>query len=408
MGASSRRTARAGPQFYQKQRDQNKTHTNPSAVAVAGGLEGGYNPPMDLPIIELAGSPRAMGEAFGEGCRREARELYAVRMGHALAFAADHGKTLGEADVLAVCRECLGPTRDYDPQGWEEFAGIARGAGLTPEQCYALQGLTDLRDVLAFGRPDAEGCSSFMVAADRAADGRMLLGQTWDLQTDNMPYIRLVHRRPVDQPETWSLTLTGCLTLIGINAEGVAVGNTNLMTADARVGVQYLTVLHRALRARSLAEAVLCIGDAPRAGAHYYYAGGPDGTAVGLECSAARQATFEVAAGTFAHCNHALDPSIAALEVQPPTPSSRHRQQRLSDLLDSHPGPIGVEDITGYLSDHTGGADRCICRHDHDGVSTNAAVILSPATREIHACRAQPHVGAWLTRQAGVGGPGSP
>ena len=148
-------------------------------------------------------------------------------------------------------------------------------------------------------------------------------------------------------------------------------------------------------------EAVESIRRAPRSGAHYYYAAGPDGTAVGMECSAAKAVPFEVNGGLFVHCNHALAKEIAALEIEAPNASTLHRQERLSHLLGSHEGPIGPEDLKRLLSDHEGGEDRCICRHDFEDMNTNATVIMSPATREIHACRAQPHVGEWVTRRAG-------
>jgi isopenicillin-N N-acyltransferase-like protein len=356
---------------------------------------------MDLPIIELVGSAKSMGEAFGESCGEEARELYALRMASAIRSSERNGRTVTEEQVLAIARECLKPTRAYDSLVYEEFVGIANAAGLSPEQCYVLQGLTDLHDLLAFGPlPEGMGCSSFILGADRSATGEMLLGQNWDLYTDNMPYVRLVHRKPENDPETWSLTLTGCLSLIGINAEGIAIGNTNLQTTDARVGVQYLTVLHRALRSRSLSEAVESICQAPRSGAHYYYAAGPDGVAVGLECSATRAVPFEIRKGSFVHCNHALSEEIAVLEAQAATPSTLYRQERLAQLLESHNRPIGIDDLKRFLSDHEGGEDRCICRHDFEDVSTNATVILSPGTCEIHACRSQPHVGRWVTRSA--------
>lgn len=356
---------------------------------------------MDLPIIELAGSSRRMGEAFGESCAEQVRELYERRLESAIRFSEGRGRPVSEDQVLDIARECLKPTEAYDPVGYDEFLGIARGTGISPEQCYVLQGLTDLRDLLAFGpAPEGEGCSSFIVAADRSATGSMLLGQNWDLLTDNMPYVRLVHRKPENAPPTWSLTLTGCLTLIGINAEGIAVGNTNLQTTDARVGVQYLSVLHRALRCRSLPEAVESIRQAPRSGAHYYYAAGPEGTAVGVECSATREALFEIRSGCFVHCNHALSKDIAALQAQAPTPSTAHRQERLGELLETHDQGMGIGELKRFLSDHEGGEARCICRHDCEDVSTNAAVIMSPATREIHACRSQPHVGQWVTKKA--------
>ena len=210
---------------------------------------------MDLPIIELEGSPRRMGEDFGASCREQIRQLYELRLQALLASCRQSGSPRASREVLLIARECLAASAAYDPVGYAEFAGIARAAGITEEQCYVLQGLTDLRDLVSFtGPPDGEACSSFIVGADRSTTGTLLVGQNWDLRTDNMPYVRLVHRKPDGAPETWSLTLTGCLTLIGINAEGIAVGNTNLQTTDVRTGVQYLTVLHRVLGATSLEE----------------------------------------------------------------------------------------------------------------------------------------------------------
>lgn len=355
---------------------------------------------MDLPIIELAGSAKSMGEAFGESCGKEIKELYALRLKALICFAQEQGRTVTEEQVLAIARECLKPTQAYDPLGYDEMLGISRAAGIAPEQCYTLQGLTDLSDLVAFGaQPEGMGCSCFILSADRSVNGEMLVGQNWDLQTDNVPYVRLVHRKPENDPETWSLTLTGCLTLMGINSEGIAVGNTNLQTTDVRVGVQYLSVLHRALRARSLPEAVESIRPAPRAAAHYYYVAGPEGAAVGLECSAAQAVPFEVSKGIFVHTNHALSDEIAALEVRKPGPSTTYRQARLNHLFESQEQGIGIQDLKRFLSDHEGGENRCLCRHDFQGVSTNATVIMSPSTGEIHACRSQPHVGQWVTRK---------
>ena len=358
---------------------------------------------MELPIIELSGAPQQMGEDFGACCREEIHQLYACRLQRLLKRSAEKGKPITEEQALGVARDCLEQTRRFDPIGWEEFSGIARGAGITAAQCFLMQGLTDVQDLLALGSvADGAGCSSAIIGADRSACGNILLAQTWDLQTDNLPYVRLVHRRPHNAPETWSLTLAGCLTLIGINAAGIAVGTTNIVTTDVRIGVQYLSVLHRALRSDSFSEAVDSICRAPRSGAHYYYVGGPEGQAVGLECSARQVVPHELHQGVFVHCNHPLKPEIAALQAEPPSTSSLHRQKRLAALLTVPEQPATIGAIKQMLSDHDGGPDRCICRHDVDNINTNAVVIMCPATREIHACRAQAHVGRWVVRTAGA------
>lgn len=352
-----------------------------------------------LPVIDLKGNAKELGEQLGELTRTEIHELYELRLKSAIKFADENGdRIVSEEDVLSVARPCMVITEEYDPVGYDEFLGIARGANLSPEKLFVTQGLTDLRDILAFsGDVPSEGCSSFIIDSAHTAQKQVLLGQNWDLQSNNMPYVRLIHRKPTtNQPESWSLTLTGCLTLIGMNSEGIAVGNTNLQTKDARIGLQYLSVLHRALRSRNFDEAVETISTAPRSAAHYYYIADRHGQTVGLECSAKKTIPLSLQNGMLIHCNHALHPDIADLEVSPPNSSTCFRQTRLAELIQDASPTINVENLKGILSDHEGGADA-ICRHAQNGeeTATNACVIMSPQTGELHACRGQGHLGKW-------------
>jgi isopenicillin-N N-acyltransferase-like protein len=352
------------------------------------------NEPLELAVVELRGGMAEMGEQFGEATRVETRQLYERRLRAALTFARAEGQRFDTDGALGIAHKCLAITQAYDPAGYEEFCGIARGADLSPQQLYIMQGLTDFRDLLAGGG----GCSSLIVTGDRTGDGQTLVGQTWDLMTDNLPFVRFVHRRPTDGgPQTWSLTLTGCLTLIGLSSEGIAVGNTNLRTSDVRLGVQYLSVLHRAIRSRTLGEALAAVRDAPRSAAHYYYLADAKGEGVGLECSATRCAELRPREGTLVHCNHALSPDVSALEIEATTASTTCRQRRVGQLLGAA-GRVDVAAVKTLFSDHDGG-DNAICRHDlpPNHITTNACVIMRPQSGEIHACRGPAHLGIWRT-----------
>lgn len=338
-----------------------------------------------------------MGEAFGELCRDEIKELYALRLERVLSYFRSREHEITEEKALSEARKCLGPTESYDPVSFNEFTGIARAACLSPEQLFLMQGLSDflyliIRKII----PPADECSSFIAGPGRTESGRMLIGQNWDFYTDNIPYVRLVRRKPEDSPETASVTLTGCLSLVGMNSEGISVGTTNLTTRDVRYGVQYMSVLHRALRSASFEDAVESVISSPRAGAHYYFVGARGGKAAGLECSARRSSRIDFDGGVFVHTNHPFRREISELAGKPGV-SSTHRAERLKALLESRGGSLAIQDIKDALSDHEGGQDRCICVHDYKGASTAATVIMSPDTGEIHACRSQPHAGKWLT-----------
>ena len=354
---------------------------------------------MELQSIDLKGSPTNMGQGFGEACRSQVHELYHIRLDTAITCAKQLGRTYEPDDLHAISHRCIVAAEVFDPIGHAEFLGIAEGAGLTPEELFVANALTDLRDVLGFhAEEDLEGCTSFVVPGKLARKGQTLIGENWDLHTTNMPYVRLVHRYPDNAPATHGVTLTGCLSLMGMNEHGIAIGNTNLRTCDVRIGVQYLSIIHRVLRARTRADALRIIEDAPRAAAHYYFLSDGNGSATCIECSGYEYATTDVESDICIHANHVNDHALRDLE-RPYSASSEFRQSRLDVLMRAGLPDITVDHIKEALSDHEGGSN-CICRHDvTPGISTDACVIMCPESGELHACRGQAHVGEWVTVQ---------
>jgi len=350
-------------------------------------------------IIELSGTPKAMGEAFGEQCRQEIQKFYAARLGNAVEQAKQYGgRTVGEGDVLALAQACLRIAEGWDPVTYAEIVGIARAANLSPEQLYAMNALTDLRDYLAW--PDdvdkGGGCSSFIVQRNKTTDGRVLAGQTWDLATDNMPFVCVVKRAPKDAPSTVCLTTVGCLSLIGMNEEGLCIGTTNLRTTDARTGVCYLSVIHRVMRQRTVEEAAATITEAPRGGGHYFYVADRSGAAAAFECTATLHHRRDVELDHHVECNHVLVDAHVALEGNTPKASSLCRRKRMDTLITEAPdGSLDADAMVRFLSDHEDG-EGAICRHDLNGISSNGAVVMSPTAGTMRACHGYPCHADWL------------
>jgi len=359
-------------------------------------------PPIAIRQFRFEGSPEQIGEAYGEALRAEIAEFYTVRLNNALAQARHYGgRVVDEDEVLALARRCLAASEGYDPEGYRELAGIARGARLSLDRIFAMNGLTDLRNVLSFGDPAtwrpsrAEGCSSFIVEPERSADDHLYLGQTWDLATDQMPFVIAVHRRPRGRPATWSLTTSGCLSLIGMNEHGAAIGTTNIRTTDSRVGVTYLQIIHRALRETTIAGIEAAITGAPRAGAHYYSAADASERAVAVECTATQAIATRVSGGYHVHCNHILDPANLALEAAAPTRSSLCRQARMGELIGGANQLLTVGELQRFLADHERGDDG-ICQHDRAGISSNGSIVMCPSTRRLWMCHGPACTGIWI------------
>ncbi len=351
-----------------------------------------------MQVLTLSGTHLEIGRAFGETCRAQIQEFYELRVKNALGQALAYGgRDVGVETLLRLSAASLDATRDYDHRGYEELQGIAQGANLEITQVLAMNGLTDFRDVLAW-QGDLEtfgGCTSFVAQRDWTKDGRILCGQTWDLATDNMPFVIGVIRKPSEGPATCTLTTTGCLSLIGLNEAGVAVGTTNLRTTDARRGVNYLSIIHKALSQRDFESAVACVETATRAGAHYYYLTGKGGQATTIECTATQHRRADLRSGYAAHTNHCLVPEFAAQEGQTPQQSSHRRLARINGLLESGRGQLDMARAQSYFADHSDGVDS-ICRHDYNGISTNGAIVIDPELPQIRACHGLPDHADWV------------
>lgn len=355
---------------------------------------------LKLPIVECAGDARALGNQQGE----QLRERIAAFIDQRLTAFAEYSRERGGPSVeqfLEAGARCLRVYEQWDPDGAAENAGIAEAAGVSPEALYGSTNMTDVRDVLLLPAPRAdEGCTSLLVPPTRTRSGHVLVGQTWDLNPTDLDFVVAVHRRPKDGPETWSVTVAGALSLTGMSALGVAVGTTNIKTKRSRVGVGYLSLLHRSIRASSAEEARALIRSAPRAAAHTYWLADAVGASE-LECDPVTVVERHADAQPLARTNHCIADDLRSAEGEAPTVSSQKRLARAEHALSSM--PQDVESLQALMRDRSDGVDS-INRYTEDaqGTTTNACLIAIPATLELWACRGPADRGEW--RQLKFGG----
>jgi isopenicillin-N N-acyltransferase-like protein len=355
----------------------------------------------ELRQIHCRGDAAELGRQQGEA----ERERIAAFVDQRLSALGEYCRERGVADPIerfvATGRACLDAAERWDPEGATEHAGIASGANQDAALLYAVANMTDVRDVLLLPAPADEGCSAFILPPELTRHGELVAAQTWDLNPDDLDYIVAVHRRPARGPETWSVTCSGCLSLVGMNDRGLCVGTTNIKLWGSRPGVGYLSLLHRALCARDRAEAKRVFETAPRAAAHTYWAADAQG-AVELECGPDSTAARELAGEPLLRTNHCLVPEHVARQGEPPTSSSRRRLERLGELVSS--GAHDERSARLLFSDRSDGVDS-INRYpeDEQGTSTNACVVFRPRARAMWACRGPADRGRWYELGWGAG-----
>lgn len=341
--------------------------------------------------VELRGSARQMGEQFGEACRVPIAELLERRLSNAVEQARVYGgREVERSQLLDLARRCLDVARLETPVAFRELEGIARGAAQSTEAMWAMNQLTDLRDLAAFGAGD-EGCTAVLVPPSGSTVG-WCWAQTWDLATDNMPFVRRVVRANAEGPSTRSVTLTGCLSLMGVNEHGLSVGTTNLRATDNRIGVGYLDLIHEALHRADSSAALDVLRGSTRAAAHYYLVCDAS-SGFGLECTARMEVEVRPDA-PFVHTNHMLFDATRMVEVAgTPMKSSRARLARMQALSSSKKASPSL--MQAWLADREQGEDA-IERRDFAGISTNAAVVFAPAQGQAWAVHGPPSSGRWI------------
>jgi len=351
------------------------------------------SPKIVLPVVLLRGTPREMGRQYAAIDPTRILEIYDSRMAGLIAYAAEDGVTATEEQALALVRKCLPIVEGYAPDGIAELQGISDVTGLPLEKVWFISAYTDVRDYLRFVSTRLEGCTMFFAGADTTVARKTMIGQTWDLGTEDMRHVVAQHRKPDNAPECWTITVSGALPMIGMNEHGVACCTNDLNSGDGKPGVCYLDILSSVLRTDNLSDAVDAVINAPRLGGHNYMLADGIGLATEIETTAEKYAAFPLTRGVFVHTNHYVDPSLAPLEKFRP-PSSQARRYQMHTLLQNGIGKIDADYVRSVFSDR--GGEHPINRYDDDNMSTNACLIMSPVERKMWMCRAQADRGEWI------------
>jgi len=353
---------------------------------------------LELEQIEVCGDSASIGEAIGEGLREDIAAMIDRRRTAAAAYFSERGGR-DTGVMMDAGRACLEAVETWDPDGWLEHMGTSRGACVDPVELFVAANYSDMRDV-ALLQPGDDGCTSIALPASRTKPGSVLVGQTWDLHPLDVDSVVAVHRRPTRGPETWSVTVAGAPTLIGMNEHGVWVGTTNIKVRPARVGIPYMSLLHRAIRCTDREAAASVVQHAPRAAAHTYLLADAGG-AIELACSAETTIRRDLVDEPLVRTNHCLSEALRCREAESPGTSTLARFARALGSTDRR--DFDVASVKELMRDRRDGVDS-ICRWAEDGESTatNACVIGVPAGRQLLACRGPADRGQWISLPFGV------
>jgi len=347
----------------------------------------------ELSTLTVQGTVQEMGRAQGEEFKTLIRDFIPMRFEAFSEYAVDAGLENGDA-LLPMGKICYEIFRHWDVEAFEEHHAIAEAAGVDPVALYTAANMTDIRDAVVLAASDAdEGCSSLLIPPSHSASKEILAGQTWDLNPQDIDYVVGIHRIPNDGLETWSVTLSGCPSLVGMNQNGRMVGTTNIKTWGSKPGICYMNILHRALTASSWEEAAAVVANTSKAGAHTYWMADRE-HAMEWEASPETVVLRDTDKGPVCRTNHCIAEPIRKKEWQEPSSSTTARLARIKKLLAT--GEQSLESVKALFADRSDGVDS-VNRYpeDEQGTATNSVVIGIPEKQELWACRGPADRGIW-------------
>ena len=341
-----------------------------------------------LRVLDLTGSPAAMGHAHGSAYADEIR-AYADERVRLAGSGAWSGGQFDRDGILALAQACIPAHAAHSPTLHEEMCGIAEGAGITLAEAVVVGGFTDFVDTVRAavgGRHPAEvvedDCTAFVVP-DARAGGSGFYAQTWDMHDSATEHVVLLRVRPDDGPAALVFSTTGCLGQIGMNEAGVCVGINNLTGLDGGTGVTWPTVVRDALLRSNAEEALEVVLDADLAGAHSYLLFDATGSGYMVEGMPTARPWASLDGDAMVHTNHTIWDDATAVQAQRPadlTASSVRRLERATDLLDRD--GITADDCMAITRD-----PDSICRESDDPhhIESSGAVVMRPRTQDFWA-----------------------
>ncbi len=335
---------------------------------------------------EKGASSEARGVAHGRAFAGEIAALAELR----LYLARTIGAFESDEAVLEVAAEHLSVLEAFDADLHAELMGIAEGSGVDAARLVVLNHYTDLRDLgPAFaGRgvapgPEPDGCTALWARTPSGA----VLAQTWDMHASAMPFVMMleVPEGPAG-PRAWTLSLTGCLGMAGMNAEGLGVTINNLRSTDARVGVLWPALVRALLGETSRTKAREVLARAPVGSGHHYLLADPEG-AVGVETSGrVQRVVFDGREGTFHHTNHCLAPGVAEVTSVAESSTTHDRYARMEAALQR--GAPEDREVVWRMLSSTEGWPRSVCTYlatpqAPHAMATCATLVMDLERREI-------------------------
>ncbi len=348
------------------------------------------------PLIEVAGSNRAMGQQIGEARREQVR--HSVENAHKMIDQSYGTLELTWDGAKIQARKYLPFAEERYAPYVDEIHGIAEGAGVSFDDLMVVNAMEAVTmDALHLTR-----CTTFAVNETRTADGHVLAAHNEDWVPEDENDVYVISAKPKEEPPFLAMTYGGLLPNVGFNAYGIAQLIDSVYPNDSRIGIPRLVVARAVLASRRISGAIGRTLISHRAAGYNHLLVHESGEMYSVEVSARRFDILHGTDGYIVHTNHYLSPTMKEIEKDPEELiSSRVRYFRANRLLRENSAHT-IKTMQAIQKDHVN-LPNSICNHNIAGIdpmdreSTIASLVIDLTAREMHIAWGNPCQNAYHT-----------
>ena len=322
---------------------------------------------MEIPIIELSGTPHEMGYEYGRLDREGIRKNFQFYTGLWKYFGGQ-----GPDQIFPELRKFTPYIAKVDPGLIEEMKGVAEGAAMSFEEILAL----NCRYELSFGvmvdaaKASLEGCTSFALTPESTKEDHTFVGQNWDNKIGLREARRILRLQPEGKPEILIYTEAGVIGNKGLNSAGIGVC-VNFMWCEKdtfKPGLPVWLKMRALLNCNNLVECLRILTNFEGPNSINLMIAHREGEAMDAECAPHDTFLLYPQGGILTHSNHFLSPALRIKDTgKNLVPDSLIRSHRAHHLFQKNHGYLDVNTIQGVMKDHFG-FPNSICRHEDEAL----------------------------------------
>lgn len=316
-----------------------------------------------FPLVEISGTPRERGHAYGE----QARE----RIGLSVGLYENQLRRFGfpQGDIARFSGFFLPRLKEWAPDLVEEMEGIAAGANVDLSSILLVNARTEIIQLAKRekGVPEEpDGCTGAVLMPEVTRDGTLIHGQNWDWNADCADTSVVLRIRRADGPDLLTFTEAGGLARSGFNSAGIGI-TANYLESDRdyrELGIPLPFIRRRALEAAHFSHALKFVATTPKSGSNNMMLSTAEGFAVDLECAPDETFALYPDGDMIVHANH-WQSAVALSKLRETglreVPDSLYRDHRVRSALEARRGSLTMDDLKAALFDDFA-APFAVCR----------------------------------------------